>query len=63
MARLSDEAKDKSLWLTLAQSWMRLAEHVERAEIGARAETGAPDLVEPSEKPDQEPNRESNHVA
>lgn len=30
MARLCEDGKDKSLWLTLAQSWMRLAEHVER---------------------------------
>jgi hypothetical protein len=28
MARASDDVKDKALWLTLAQSWVRLAEHV-----------------------------------
>jgi hypothetical protein len=28
MARASDDAKDKALWITLAQSWVRLAEHV-----------------------------------
>ena len=27
MARLSDDDTDKALWLTLAQSWVRLAEH------------------------------------
>jgi hypothetical protein len=32
MARLSDAQSDKALWLTLAQSWVRLAEHVARAE-------------------------------
>jgi hypothetical protein len=32
MARLADDGKDKALWLTLAQSWVRLAEHVARAE-------------------------------
>jgi hypothetical protein len=32
MARLSDDSQDKALWLTLAQSWVRLAEHVARAE-------------------------------
>jgi hypothetical protein len=32
MARLSREDGDKTLWLTLAQSWVRLAEHVERGE-------------------------------
>jgi len=28
MARAADDDKDKVLWLTLAQSWVRLAEHV-----------------------------------
>jgi hypothetical protein len=32
MARTSEDSKDKALWLTLAQSWDRLAEHVARAE-------------------------------
>jgi hypothetical protein len=31
MARLSQDDGDKALWLTLAQSWVRLAENVERA--------------------------------
>jgi hypothetical protein len=31
MARASDDAKDKALWITLAQSWVRLAEHVARS--------------------------------
>ena len=35
MARLSDAESDKALWLTLAQSWVRLAEHVARAESRA----------------------------
>jgi hypothetical protein len=30
MARLSQANSDKALWLTLAQSWVRLAEHVAR---------------------------------
>ena len=30
MAQRSDEDSDKALWLTLAQSWVRLAEHVAR---------------------------------
>jgi hypothetical protein len=30
MAQLSDDDGDKALWLTLAQSWVRLAEHVAR---------------------------------
>ena len=31
MAQLAEDNKDKALWLTLAQSWVRLAEHVARA--------------------------------
>jgi hypothetical protein len=30
MAQRSEDDNDKALWLTLAQSWMRLAEHVAR---------------------------------
>src|ERR1700722_219544 len=37
MARLADAESDKALWLTLAQSWARLAEHV--AHMEARAMT------------------------
>jgi hypothetical protein len=33
MARRSEEDSDKALWLTLAQSWVRLAEHVARSEL------------------------------
>jgi hypothetical protein len=32
MARLSEDNKDKALWLILAQSWVRLAEYVARIE-------------------------------
>ena len=38
MARAADDAKDKPLWITLAQSWVRLAEHVARS-------TAAEDIV------------------
>jgi hypothetical protein len=31
MAHASEDASDKALWITLAQSWLRLAEHVEHA--------------------------------
>jgi hypothetical protein len=31
MARRAGDDQDKALWLTLAQSWVRLAEHVERS--------------------------------
>ena len=37
MARLSQDDNDKALWLTLAQSWVRLAEHVARMEMTLRA--------------------------
>jgi hypothetical protein len=30
MARAAGDDSDKALWLTLAQSWVRLAEHVAR---------------------------------
>lgn len=30
MAQRADDDSDKVLWLTLAQSWVRLAEHVAR---------------------------------
>jgi len=30
MAQRADDDGDKALWLTLAQSWVRLAEHVAR---------------------------------
>jgi hypothetical protein len=43
MARLADAESDKALWLTLAQSWVRLAEHVARMEERAIA-------AEPSEE-------------
>ena len=45
MARLAEDRKDKALWLTLAQSWVRLAEHVARAEPSAAFE---PDIDEAS---------------
>jgi hypothetical protein len=41
MARLCDNDNDKALWLTLAQSWVRLAEHVARAQPEYSAYEGA----------------------
>lgn len=35
MARLAQDDSDKALWLTLAQSWVRLAEHVAQAQMHA----------------------------
>jgi len=37
MARLAQADGDRALWLTLAQSWARLAEHVARAEMNVPA--------------------------
>jgi hypothetical protein len=28
MAHAAEDASDKALWITLAQSWLRLADHV-----------------------------------
>ena len=41
MARRADDDQDKALWLTLAQSWVRLAEHVERSASGHHLELEA----------------------
>jgi hypothetical protein len=38
MARSSHDDSDKALWLTLAQSWVRLAEHVARVDDRAEME-------------------------
>jgi hypothetical protein len=37
MARRADDDNDKALWLTLAQSWVRLADHVARASADLNA--------------------------
>lgn len=39
MAQRADDESDKALWLTLAQSWVRLAEHVARGPSQLRGET------------------------
>jgi hypothetical protein len=40
MARLTEDRTDKALWLTLAQSWVRLAEHVAQIETTLALEPG-----------------------
>ncbi|HXD15347.1 MAG TPA: hypothetical protein VNU65_14305 [Xanthobacteraceae bacterium] len=40
MARASGDDRDKALWLTLAQSWVRLAEHVARDDMDAESQGG-----------------------
>ncbi len=39
MAQRADDDSDKALWLTLAQSWVRLAEHVARGPSQLRGDT------------------------
>jgi hypothetical protein len=41
MARRPEDDQDKALWLTLAQSWVRLAERVERSACGHYLESEA----------------------
>jgi hypothetical protein len=43
MARLAESENDKALWLSLAQSWVRLAEHAARAEAGVAQLSGYPE--------------------
>ena len=45
MARASGDDRDKALWLTLAQSWVRLAEHVARMEERAIAAETSEEIV------------------
>jgi hypothetical protein len=45
MARLADAESDKALWLTLAQSWVRLAEHVAHMESRATAPEASEEIV------------------
>jgi len=40
MARAADDDGDKALWLTLAQSWVRLAEHVARDALDVDCRSG-----------------------
>jgi len=46
MAQRSEDESDKALWLTLAQSWVKLAEHVARGPSWAdAAEHDAPSVA------------------
>jgi len=40
MAQAAEDDNDRPLWVTLAQSWLRLAEQADR--ISARIKSGAP---------------------
>ena len=45
MARASKSDKDKALWLTLAQSWVRLADHVARMSTAEGGADGGADAL------------------
>ena len=45
MAQAAQDRKDKALWLTLAQSWVRLAEHVARARGSQRDAADGDDVL------------------
>jgi hypothetical protein len=47
MAQRSEHESDKALWLTLAQSWVRLAEHVARGPGWSESEA-AEDALAPT---------------
>jgi hypothetical protein len=49
MAHASENANDKAPWITLAQSWVRLAEHVARTRTSSEAAAMAGLAVEPAE--------------
>lgn len=46
MARRSEDDNDKVLWLALAQSWVRLAEHVAHAEATLEPPEGGEDVLD-----------------
>lgn len=37
MAQAAEDERDKPLWVTLAQSWLRLAEHAARIDAGIQS--------------------------
>jgi hypothetical protein len=58
MARAADGDRDKALWLTLAQSWVRLAEHVARSEAEpAHDVEGRAECVDASSPDGRDPAR------
>jgi hypothetical protein len=58
MARAAEGDRDKALWLTLAQSWVRLAEHVARTEAeSAHAAEGRAECLDVPSPDDRDPAR------
>ena len=54
MARQSEDDSDKALWLTLAQSWVRLAEHAAGARERVSASSDGDDMVAERPLPDRD---------
>ena len=58
MARAAESDRDKALWLTLAQSWVRLAEHVARTEAEPpHAAEGRAECLDVPSPDDRDPAR------
>jgi hypothetical protein len=58
MARAAEGDRDKALWLTLAQSWVRLAEHVARTEAEPEhAAEGRAECLDVPSPDDRDPAR------
>ena len=43
MAVIAEDERDRPLWVTMAQSWIQLAEHVSRLNLGPEPEHAADD--------------------
>jgi hypothetical protein len=43
MASKASEERDRPLWATMAQSWLRLAEHADRRDLKFATEDSPPD--------------------
>ena len=43
MAKQASEERDRPLWATMAQSWLRLAEHADRVRLAPEDPTGDAD--------------------
>jgi len=51
-ASADDRERDKSLWLTLAQSWLQLAEHADRINNNGIRDVGANGEMTDTDGPD-----------
>ena len=51
MAKSASEERDRPLWATMAQSWLRLAEHADRVYLVPEDPTGDADQQEKDSAP------------